>query len=494
MIKIKKSNIITAIICAIFISAASFYTGVTAATENSISYKSQGKIVFSNNTEDTADDVVFDASDFTTINDMVVSGKKLVGTELNKYPSVNMDLTTIPDFSELAMAVDTLTDDATADSNMILKDATAYVKGAKIKGAIPSKGEALYTPGRADQTIASGQYLNGTQTIKGDTNLTSANIVEGMTIFGVTGTAKIESHIVETNRSVSLSDISGTITPSSGNNAMEQVTYSISGVDADKIVSGQSILGVAGTVIEESHTALAASDIVEASGTALKVLESGKTYKIPSGKYTNGEVYLSAESINENIVKSYLEDPVHISNSNSATISVGIPSDDCIVVFAHPERPNNTLSELDVPTGANIIFSNVTPEIPSSAIRYYIVKVTGNKNKVLGFKFTNIGTNQLYVRYVVCDINISSASVVSADSTVNLTRDKYYIIVRNVDNRSWYHDFFSGAVVQYYDMPYASTYFMYYNMANISVIKALENSTIETKSTGNYDQHIVLLN
>ena len=44
------------------------------------------------------------------------------------------------------------------------------------------------TPGTADKTIASGRYLTGTQTIKGDANLVAANIAAGVSIFGVTGT------------------------------------------------------------------------------------------------------------------------------------------------------------------------------------------------------------------------------------------------------------------------------------------------------------------
>lgn len=45
------------------------------------------------------------------------------------------------------------------------------------------------TPGITDKTIASGRYLIGTQTIKGDANLIPANIVSGKSIFGVSGTA-----------------------------------------------------------------------------------------------------------------------------------------------------------------------------------------------------------------------------------------------------------------------------------------------------------------
>lgn len=47
-----------------------------------------------------------------------------------------------------------------------------------------------WTPGTSNQTLASGRYLTGTQTIKGDANLKSANIVKGVSIFGVTGTAE----------------------------------------------------------------------------------------------------------------------------------------------------------------------------------------------------------------------------------------------------------------------------------------------------------------
>jgi hypothetical protein len=44
------------------------------------------------------------------------------------------------------------------------------------------------TPGTSNKTIASGRYLTGTQTIKGDANLVAGNIKQGVTIFGVTGT------------------------------------------------------------------------------------------------------------------------------------------------------------------------------------------------------------------------------------------------------------------------------------------------------------------
>lgn len=43
------------------------------------------------------------------------------------------------------------------------------------------------TPGTSNKTIASGRYLTGTQTIKGDANLIAANIKKGVSIFGIAG-------------------------------------------------------------------------------------------------------------------------------------------------------------------------------------------------------------------------------------------------------------------------------------------------------------------
>ena len=120
------------------------------------------------------------------------------------------------------------TSDATATASDIRDGKTAYANGEKVTGTIPTVTQATpsisvstagkitasatqsagyvnsgsknatkqlttqaaqtITPGTSDKTIASGRYLTGTQTIKGDANLVAGNIKSGVSIFGVTGT------------------------------------------------------------------------------------------------------------------------------------------------------------------------------------------------------------------------------------------------------------------------------------------------------------------
>lgn len=83
--------------------------------------------------------------------------------------------------------IDLTTDTVTSDK--LLSGITSHDKsGNVVTGTIPSKGATTYTPKASNQTIASGQYLSGTQTIKGDSNLVAGNIKKGVSIFGVTGT------------------------------------------------------------------------------------------------------------------------------------------------------------------------------------------------------------------------------------------------------------------------------------------------------------------
>lgn len=90
----------------------------------------------------------------------------------------------------LANQITFLNSSGDATASQILSGKTAVVKGNVITGTIPSQGAQTITPSTANKTIASGKYLSGTQTIKGDANLVASNIVSGKSIFDVVGTAK----------------------------------------------------------------------------------------------------------------------------------------------------------------------------------------------------------------------------------------------------------------------------------------------------------------
>ena len=61
------------------------------------------------------------------------------------------------------------------------------ISSTYVGSGVTQKSATTYTPGTSNQTIASGTYLSGTQTIKGDSNLVAGNIKSGVSIFGVTG-------------------------------------------------------------------------------------------------------------------------------------------------------------------------------------------------------------------------------------------------------------------------------------------------------------------
>ena len=78
--------------------------------------------------------------------------------------------------------------DADVTASKMLSGIVGYTNNGKVTGSIQSQAAQTITPGASDKTIASGKYLSGTQTIKGDANLLAENIKSGISIFGVTGT------------------------------------------------------------------------------------------------------------------------------------------------------------------------------------------------------------------------------------------------------------------------------------------------------------------
>ena len=68
-----------------------------------------------------------------------------------------------------------------------VESATASTATVALTASVTTKAAATITPTTTNQTIASGTYLTGTQTISGDANLVAGNIKKDVPIFGVTG-------------------------------------------------------------------------------------------------------------------------------------------------------------------------------------------------------------------------------------------------------------------------------------------------------------------
>ena len=197
------------------------------------------------------------------------------------------------------------TSDATAASNDILLDKTAYVKGSKVTGSIKSKATATYVPSTEDQIISSGQYLSGNQTIKGDENLLDENIKTGITLFEKVGTftsdATAASSDILLNKTayVNGEKITGiipskdkqTFTPSTEDQIISSGQY-LSGVQTvlgdsnllpENIKTDVTIFGVTGI-----HTGV--SELTEATATETDI-KSGKIAYINGGEKVTGNVY-----------------------------------------------------------------------------------------------------------------------------------------------------------------------------------------------------------
>ena len=139
---------------------------------------------------------------------------------------------------------------------------TASNSSVSLTASITTKGAATITPGTTNQTIASGTYLTGTQTISGSSNLVAGNIKKNVTIFGVTGS--YEGSGGGTTPTIE----SLTVTPSE-----TAQTFEDSSIDGYKPVTVSAI-----------SSTYVGSGITQRSSTDLTA--SGATVTVPAGYYS----------------------------------------------------------------------------------------------------------------------------------------------------------------------------------------------------------------
>lgn len=148
-----------------------------------------------------------------------------------------------------------------------------------VGSGVTKKSAATYTPGTSDQSIASGQYLNGTQTIKGDSNLTAGNIRSGVKIFNVTGSYAGSSSSGGTDTSdadATASDIAkGKTAYVNGEKVTGTLTDSTVSVEADYDVVDSAQI----SLVDESPKSKATSFLTyttDASGSSRAILDNSR--------------------------------------------------------------------------------------------------------------------------------------------------------------------------------------------------------------------------
>ena len=122
---------------------------------------------------------------------------------------------------------DSDTSDATVAVAEILKDKTAYARGAKIVGTMPNNGAKNYTISNLnDQTIAMGFY-DGSGKIIFDASekakIIPTNIKNGVSILGVQGTMTGQESVTVQSKTITPTFTTQTILPDGGYDYLSQV-------------------------------------------------------------------------------------------------------------------------------------------------------------------------------------------------------------------------------------------------------------------------------
>lgn len=408
------------------------------------------------------------------------------------------------------------TSDATATTNDIIAPKTAYVNGGKITGTMSNNGELNYIPSTTQQSIPAGYTSGGS--VSGDTNLIPENIKKDIQIFDVTGTYEgldtsdadaIPLDIVAPKTAyVNGKKITGTlqgvdefypigIAGDADNITLETFDETINvvtaeytktseptllngnckitafmkqssvataaGLTPEKIVSGNTILGVEGTAtsLDTSDATATIKDILEnktayvngekltgtmANNGDLVVTPNTDEQDHSAGYYNSVQVRPVTATVDENIKAENIKSGVSIlgvsgtvTELNGHELEVTPATEQKIIT---PEENYNAITKVTVDAVTSSIDSNIKPENIKKDIS--ILGVTGTMESIDTSDATatadDIVVNKTaYVNGQKITGTIPTATTITEDGSVQLTSDGQFKASATVPNDIYLH-------------------------------------------------------
>lgn len=183
------------------------------------------------------------------------------------------------------------TSDATALAKDIKQGATAYARGIKLTGSMPTTQGGIITPSTTKQTINGNAYLEGNIEVAGDADLIASNIRKDVEIFGITGTLDPTSGYDTSDATATANDIMSGETAYINGGKVTGTYAPLDTSDADAtasdIANGKTAY-VNGVKVTGNHTDLDTSD---ATATATDIM-NGETAYVNGNKITGNYVPL----------------------------------------------------------------------------------------------------------------------------------------------------------------------------------------------------------
>ena len=137
--------------------------------------------------------------------------------------------------------------DATVQVAEILSGKTAYARGTKLTGTMPNNGSVNLTISDKNDSISIAQgYHDGSGTVSildsEKAKLIAANIKQGITILGVTGTLESSSEITVHSKTITPTTSQQIVLPDEDYDYLSQVTVlAIPYIESDNAAGGKTV-------------------------------------------------------------------------------------------------------------------------------------------------------------------------------------------------------------------------------------------------------------